>query len=106
MQQHYSNVGTEEKRAAIARALRLLADTGAVQEVGVNSGVNRGGSEPNAGAAMAGQAVGVSSGVNRAGSEPNASAARAARTHLPGVNAPESVNFGVNRGGSEGVSVS
>jgi integrase len=53
MQQHYSHVGTEEKRAAIAGALRLLADAGAAQNqrpsvnqaAGVNSGVNRGGSE-------------------------------------------------------------
>jgi hypothetical protein len=50
MQQHYSNVGTDEKRAAIAGALRLLADAKAAQPrvngpAGVNSGVNRGGSE-------------------------------------------------------------
>jgi integrase len=43
MQQHYSNVGTEEKRAAIAGALKLLANTNAGQSV--NSGVNRGGPE-------------------------------------------------------------
>lgn len=43
MQQHYSNVGTEEKRAAIAGALQLLADARAGQSV--NFGVNRGGSE-------------------------------------------------------------
>lgn len=50
MQQHYSHVGTEEKRAAIAGALRLLADTRAArdeqssvnQAASVNSGVNRG----------------------------------------------------------------
>lgn len=47
MQRHYSNVGTEEKRAAIAGALQLLAATKEVQndeqpEKGVNSGVNEG----------------------------------------------------------------
>lgn len=50
MQQHYSHVGTEEKRAAITGALRLLADAKAAQHdqprvnepAGVNSGVNRG----------------------------------------------------------------
>jgi integrase len=50
MQQHYSHVGTDEKRAAIAGALRLLANAKAAQlrvtePAGVNSGVNRGGSE-------------------------------------------------------------
>lgn len=43
MQQHYSHVGTDEKRAAIAGALRLLAEARAGQSV--NSGVNRGGPE-------------------------------------------------------------
>ena len=32
MQQHYSNVGTDEKRAAIAGALKLLADTKAAAQ--------------------------------------------------------------------------
>ena len=54
MQQHYSNVGTDEKRAAIAGALKLLADTKAAAQnqpphahepAGVNLGVNRGGFE-------------------------------------------------------------
>ena len=54
MQQHYSHVGTDEKRAAIAGALRLLADAKAArpdqqrrvnEPAGVNSGVNRGGAE-------------------------------------------------------------
>lgn len=52
MQQHDSNVGTDQKRAAIAGALKLLADTKAAAQnqlphahepAGVNLGVNRGG---------------------------------------------------------------
>lgn len=52
MQQHYSHVGTEEKRAAIAGALQLLANVkeaksgeqNPVAGAGVNLGVNQGGS--------------------------------------------------------------
>jgi hypothetical protein len=47
MQDHYSNVGTEEKRAAIAGALKLVAITKEAKNDGrtaesVNSGVNQG----------------------------------------------------------------
>jgi hypothetical protein len=51
MQQHYSHVGTEEKRAAIAGALKLLASVKEAKDgeqnpawtQSVNLGVNQGG---------------------------------------------------------------